>query len=452
MKIKLTLLLSLALALAACGDSSKKDDAKPTDDKTVPNAGGADTHSNKEKNDMTDQNFIEAFAAKDGVQKTESGILYIVLESGDASGASPAPEDVVTAHYTGELTDGTVFDSSYKRGQPLEFSVNGVIRGWTELLQMMKPGDKWKAVIPAELAYGEMGTGPIPGGATLVFDIELVNFVSAEAKQAAFAKEQTEYLEENAKQDGVEVAESGLQYKVIKSNEAGTQVNAGDMVTGHMVMSLIDGTKLADSHQGGQPIDYPVDQVFAGWAEGSKMMKTGESYSFVLPAKLGFGEEGYARGGIPPMATLVLELEVVSVKSQAEVEAEEKALLMKQTGYITDYLDKHKDAVLLESGLVYRVLSEGTGNMPSEEQTVSVHYSGTLIDGTEFDSSYKRGQPAQFPVNGVIRGWVEALQLMKEGAKYELVIPADLAYGAGGTPNIPGGSTLVFTVELLEIK
>ncbi len=105
------------------------------------------------------------------------------------------------------------------------------------------------------------------------------------------------------------------------------------------------------------------------------------------------------------------------------------------------------------SGLQYKVLEPGTGATPKAEDVVTVHYKGTLLDGTEFDSSYKRGEPTSFPVNGVIDGWTEALQLMKVGSKYQLFIPANLAYGETGTPGGPIGpnATLVFEVELLGI-
>lgn len=104
------------------------------------------------------------------------------------------------------------------------------------------------------------------------------------------------------------------------------------------------------------------------------------------------------------------------------------------------------------SGLQYKVVKAGTGRTPAASDTVTVNYRGTLVDGTEFDSSYKRGEPATFPVAGVIPGWTEALQLMKEGAQYQLVIPPELAYGergAGGV--IPPGATLVFDVELISV-
>ncbi len=105
-----------------------------------------------------------------------------------------------------------------------------------------------------------------------------------------------------------------------------------------------------------------------------------------------------------------------------------------------------------ESGLAYKHIKEGTGATPGAEDTVEVHYHGTLMDGTVFDSSVERGQTISFPLNRVIKGWTEGLQLMKEGGKTKFVIPADLAYGdAGAPPKIPGGATLVFEVELFKV-
>ncbi len=115
--------------------------------------------------------------------------------------------------------------------------------------------------------------------------------------------------------------------------------------------------------------------------------------------------------------------------------------------------NKAKDGVkVTDSGLQYRVITEGSGKKPTATDTVKVHYKGTLADGSTFDSSYDRGQPAEFPLNAVIKGWTEGLQLMSEGAKYELVIPAELAYGAQGPGNIGPDRALIFEVELLEVK
>jgi FKBP-type peptidyl-prolyl cis-trans isomerase FklB len=115
--------------------------------------------------------------------------------------------------------------------------------------------------------------------------------------------------------------------------------------------------------------------------------------------------------------------------------------------------NKKKPGVIeLPSGLQYEVIKEGEGEKPTASSTVTTHYTGTLIDGTVFDSSVERGQPAQFPVNGVIKGWTEALQLMKPGSKWKLYIPSDLAYGDGGSPpKIQPGATLIFEVELISV-
>ena len=136
---------------------------------------------------------------------------------------------------------------------------------------------------------------------------------------------------------------------------------------------------------------------------------------------------------------------------QKQVEAGKKNAADSQK-FLED--NKKKDGVkTTASGLQYKVIKDGTGAQPKPTDTVTVNYRGTLIDGTEFDSSYKRGQPASFPVGGVIKGWSEALQLMKAGSKYQLFIPPDLAYGEHSpSPTIPPNSALIFEVELMSVQ
>lgn len=117
--------------------------------------------------------FLAANKTKAGVIETPSGLQYRVITEG--VGENPKPEDVVEVHYTGKLIDGTVFDSSVERGESIKFPLNGVIAGWTEGVQLMKPGAKYEFVIPSELAYGERGAGPIPGGSVLIFEVELIS-------------------------------------------------------------------------------------------------------------------------------------------------------------------------------------------------------------------------------------------------------------------------------------
>ncbi|GAL29839.1 FKBP-type peptidyl-prolyl cis-trans isomerase [Vibrio maritimus] len=141
------------------------------------------------------------------------------------------------------------------------------------------------------------------------------------------------------------------------------------------------------------------------------------------------------------------------VAETMQKQAEEKAAAAMKAGddFRTEFA-KQEGVTATESGLLYQVETEGTGDKPKETDTVQVHYKGTLIDGTQFDSSYDRGEPATFPLNRVIPGWTEGVQLMTVGSKYKFVIPPELAYGEQDTPTIPANSTLVFEVELLKIE
>jgi FKBP-type peptidyl-prolyl cis-trans isomerase FklB len=143
----------------------------------------------------------------------------------------------------------------------------------------------------------------------------------------------------------------------------------------------------------------------------------------------------------------------MQAKQQAKAAQEGEANKKEGDAFLA--ANKGKEGVVtLPSGLQYKILKEGTGPKPTAADSVVCNYKGTLINGTEFDSSYKRGEPATFPVTGVIKGWTEALQLMPVGSKWQLVIPADLGYGPRGTPGGPIGpnATLVFEVELISIK
>jgi FKBP-type peptidyl-prolyl cis-trans isomerase FkpA len=147
-------------------------------------------------------------------------------------------------------------------------------------------------------------------------------------------------------------------------------------------------------------------------------------------------------------------LDTYGPKVDGLVRGRQAQRLEKEKVRATEYLAKaaqEPGAVLSESGLIYKEVSAGTGEVPKPTDTVKVHYRGTLTDGTEFDSSYKRNEPAQFPLGGVIKCWTEGLQKMKVGGKAKLVCPASIAYGDRGRPSIPGGATLLFEVELIEI-
>jgi FKBP-type peptidyl-prolyl cis-trans isomerase FklB len=150
------------------------------------------------------------------------------------------------------------------------------------------------------------------------------------------------------------------------------------------------------------------------------------------------------------------QVKEVMATFEKDMEQKQKAAADKNASEGAKFLEENKKKEGVKtttSGLQYKVVKEGTGAQPKPTDTVTVNYRGTLINGTEFDSSYKRGEPASFPVNAVIRGWTEALQLMKAGSKYQLFIPPNLAYGERAVgPDISPNSTLIFDVELIDVK
>jgi FKBP-type peptidyl-prolyl cis-trans isomerase FklB len=170
------------------------------------------------------------------------------------------------------------------------------------------------------------------------------------------------------------------------------------------------------------------------------------------------GIKDATEGAKPMMAPEEMNRTLVDLKRKVTVAQQEEGKKMAEKNRAAGEAflaenGKKEGVVTLPSGLQYKVLKEGAGESPAPTARVTVQYRGTLLDGTEFDSSYKRNQPATFKVNGVIRGWTEALQLMKPGAKWQLFIPANLGYGdRGAGPLIPPGSTLIFEVELLSVN
>jgi FKBP-type peptidyl-prolyl cis-trans isomerase len=181
----------------------------------------------------------------------------------------------------------------------------------------------------------------------------------------------------------------------------------------------------------------------------------GEAFEVDIPS-LTLGLSDAVAGNEPKLSEDEVKAVIEAFQAKMMAEQEASAKLVAETNikegeaFLAENAKK-EGVVVLESGLQYKILTAGTGAIPTPENTVEVHYKGTLLDGTEFDSSFKRGVPAQFGVTQVIPGWVEALQLMKEGAKWELYVPADLAYGPGGTGGLIGpNQTLIFEVELLK--
>ncbi len=195
------------------------------------------------------------------------------------------------------------------------------------------------------------------------------------------------------------------------------------------------------------------------YALGMKMGENLHKQSVpVDPAILSRGLKDALAGAKPLLTEDEAQAAIVAVQGEMRQKQQEKmqeaSAANKKEGDAFLAANKAKDGVVtLPSGLQYKILKQGTGPKPTASDTVICNYRGTLITGTEFDSSYKRGQPATFPVSGVIKGWTEAVQLMPVGSKWQLFIPSDLAYGdRGAGADIGPGATLIFEVELISIE
>lgn len=244
--------------------------------------------------------------------KTASGLEYTVIEEG--TGESPKPDNYVTVHYEGTLEDGTVFDSSYKRGEPATFPANGVIAGWVEALSMMKVGAKWDLVIPAELGYGPQGAGDvIPPNAALKFTVELLKIQTIEELVAEFEATQITFLEDAEKTEGMQKTESGLLYTVVEEGAGAKPKGPTSEVTVHYAGRLTNGHEFDSSYKRNQPATFALNRVIAGWTEGLQLMSVGSKYTFIIPSTLGYGAQG-SQGSIPPNATLIFEVELIDVK------------------------------------------------------------------------------------------------------------------------------------------
>ncbi len=365
-------------------------------------------------------------AAPADAEKTASGLASKVLKAG-AGKENPRSFDKVKVHYSGWKTDGTLFDSSVQRGEPVTFPLNGVIKGWTEGVQLMVTGETRRFWIPAELAYGENPGGGRPGG-MLVFDIELLEV--EKGVEPPKAPEDVAKAPEDA-----EKTESGLLSKLLKAGE-GEKPAGSDIVSIHFSAWNTAGEFLESSKTQGQPATFPLDKVFPGFSEGVGLMTKGEQRRFWMKKE---AAGPFARGAKED-GLVVFDFELVDFKKAPEPPKTPE-----------DVAAAPESAEKTASGLASRVLTKGTGNRkPKATDTVSVHYSGWQTDGKIFDSSVQRGEPAQFPLNGVIKGWTEGLQLMVEGEKRRFWIPAELGYGENPGGGRPGG-TLVFDVELIKI-
>ena len=232
---------------------------------------------------------------------------------------------------------------------------------------------------------------------------------------------------------------SGLEYQIIQPGY-GRQPKNGDIVTVHYVGTLQDGSIFDSSRERGEPISFTLGkgQVIKGWDEGIALLKEGTQARFIIPPNLAYGDKQV--GNIPPNSYLVFDVELISVKEKVTPKP-----------FDVSGLEKHTTP----TGLEYYLVNAGNGTMAEAGKNVSVHYTGYLEDGKMFDSSVERGQPFNFELGKgrVIKGWDEGIALLRMGDKARFIIPPHLGYGVSGYPPIiPANATLIFDVELLDVK
>ena len=249
------------------------------------------------------------------VNKTGSGLEYIILESGDESGISPTGNEMVTVHYEGRFAEsGDVFDSSFKRRDTLYIPLDVVIEGWGEVLQLMKPGDRWLAYIPSEIGYGEVGTpnGHIPPDADLMFEIALLDVTPGNPSVADMHL--PDYLPWESDSEDVVKTGSGLEYIILNSGYPdGPSPVSNETVVFYSIGRFAEtGEVFENDYEDGIPSSLPVNVLIPGLVEVLKLMKTGDSWVVYIPSELAFGQEGDGYT-IPPNADLVYEIQLVNV-------------------------------------------------------------------------------------------------------------------------------------------
>ncbi len=409
----------LGLLAVACGP------ATPETNNNADAAANGETNADSSADELT------------GSRVTASGLEYIELEVGTGPRANPG--DLISVHYTGTLEDGTEFDSSAGR-DPIQFVLGEgrVIPGWDEGIGLMRVGGKAQLIIPPALGYGAGGFGPIPPDATLYFDVELVDAQPAPTPVLPPTAEPPT----SVNPDDYIVTDSGLQYVFLVEGD-GAAPKPGEVANVNFAGWLADGQKFADS-QDGVPIPFIVgeEQIVPGWDEMVLLMQVGDKVQFVLPPELGLGAVGSPNGVVPPNATLIFEMELVSIDPPPPT----------PTPAPPPATVDEADYTVTESGMKFFIIIEGSGELIENGDLITLHYKMWQEDGTQLESSYDFGQPVQLLAGSgqAGPGWDEALLLMSSSSKAQFILSPELAYGDQAA-NAPTEGDLIFEIEILDV-
>lgn len=407
-----------------------------------------------------------------GYEKTSNGLYYKIIKASKDT-VKPKIGDWVSLQMRWQYKDSVMFDS-YKSqpGTPIRFQLpasdfKGDIY---EGLMLMSAGDSAVFLVNSDSLFRKTFRQPsrpkfVDTNSVISFHIKLLSVDNPQSLAKKELEDLAAYIK--AKNITIQPAASGI-YFIETTPGKGAKIDSGMWVSVHFKVSLIEGKQLFSSYERNEPMSFEYGKRFdtPGVEEAIGMMKKGGKATVIVPSKLAFGETG--RGGIvPPFATMIYDLEIVNVQTKAEHEkamadekkkAEEKLSKSKaeEKSNMDKYLkEKGITAKPTASGLYYIEKVKGTGTRAVAGKTVKVHYTGTLLNGTKFDSSRDRNQPPyEFTLgqHQVIQGWDEGIALMNVGGKATLIVPSSLAYGGEDKGIIPPYSTLVFELELMDVK
>ena len=407
-----------------------------------------------------------------GFDKTESGLYYKLYKvSTDTAKAQTGDFITLDMRYTTEK-DSLLFSSLVQmNGEPVRFSLppsdfKGDIY---EGIRLMSAGDSAVFIISADSLFRKTFRQPsLPAFIDSNSVIKFYVYLKEAQKVEQMMKKEQEMLSKYITDNNITTAPqpSGLYYiETVKGN--GPKIDTGMFIKMHFTVSNVEGKQVFSSYEHGDPIQMECGKPFdtKGFDEGIAKMTKGSKATFIVPSSIGFGGQG--RGSlIAPYSTVIYNVEVVDLQTKEQVEKEkaekQKQAEMKQANAKnTEAADraaylksKGYNVQPTASGLYYIEKTKGTGAKAAAGKKVKVHYTGTLLDGTKFDSSRDRNQPFEFTLGQgqVIKGWDEGIAMMNVGGKAILVIPSAIGYGDRDMGTIPPFSTLVFDVELMEVK
>ncbi len=425
--------------------------------------------------------FFASCSKYPGFKKSDSGMYYKFHVKGNDT-TTLTPGMILTLKLQYEVNDSIIFNSE---DNPEAFLLpldpptykNDIYTA----MAMMKVGDSATFVSSADSFFIKtVGLPQVPDstykGKDIYFHIKLISAMTQEQMQAEQQRELDEmeaeettklaaYIEKN--NITVTPLESGLIF-IETAKGKGNKPKEGDVVKVHFKVSELDGRTFFSSFEQGEPMRWEAGKIFdnEGATQALNLMSVGGKATAIVPSSIGFGAQGRSQM-VAPFTTLIYDFEIVSVQTKAEYDKEQEkekreaeALSAKAKGeemsILAQYIKTNNITVKPNaSGLYYLETKAGTGEKPVAGKTVKVHYTGTLLNGTKFDSSVDRGEPLEFVLGQqqVIQGWDEGIAMMKKGGKAKLIIPSAIAYGPQGRmPSIPPSATLIFDVELVDFK